>query len=83
MNLDWIKKQRKTQGLSQKELAEKVSITSVHISSIETDKVVPNYKIIERIAKALNVTILFVMKDEQESIDACNLVQALRKAREK
>ena len=60
-----IKTRRKSLGLTQEALAEKVKTVSTYIAMIESEKRTPSFKMIERIAEALKVEApeLFSTKD--------------------
>jgi transcriptional regulator with XRE-family HTH domain len=50
-----IKNRRKTQGLTQENLAEMVNTASTYIAMIESGKRTPSFKMIERIAEVLKI----------------------------
>lgn len=52
---DNVKKYRKQQGLSQEQLAEKLEISTNHLSVIETGTKFVTYKLLEKIIIELNV----------------------------
>ena len=56
---------RKSQGLTQENLAEKVDTASTYIAMIESGRRTPSFKMIERIAEVLRVdaTELFAVKN--------------------
>ena len=56
---------RKSLGLTQEALAEKVDTVSTYIAMIESEKRTPSFKMIERMAKALKIEApeLFSTKD--------------------
>jgi len=60
-----IKIHRKTLGLTQEALAEKVGTVSTYIAMIESEKRTPSFKMIERIAEVLKIEApeLFSTKD--------------------
>ena len=60
-----IKNRRKTLGLTQEALAEKVGTVSTYITAIESERRTPSFKMIERIAEALETEApeLFSTKD--------------------
>ena len=60
-----IKTRRKSLGLTQEVLAEKVGTVSTYIAMIESEKRTPSFKMIERIAKVLKIEApeLFSTKD--------------------
>ena len=58
---------RKGQGLSQEELAERVHISTTHMSHIETANTKPSFGVIVALAIALNVSIDYlVFGDERD-----------------
>ena len=52
-----VKKYRELKGLSQSVLADKIEVSQSVISSLESDKSIPNAKMLFRIAKELDVDI--------------------------
>ena len=52
-----IKKRRKKKRITQAELAEKVGVTTVYITYIETGKYFPSLKRLIKIAKVLRVKV--------------------------
>jgi transcriptional regulator with XRE-family HTH domain len=60
-----IKARRKSQGLTQESLAEKVNTATTYIAMIESGRRTPSFKMIERIAEVLRVEApeLFAMKN--------------------
>jgi transcriptional regulator with XRE-family HTH domain len=52
-----IQKLRKTQGLTQEQLAERIGTSTPWIGLIETGRVVPNMKMLQRIARVLKVKV--------------------------
>ena len=50
---------RKEQGLLQKEIAEKLGITSSHYSRIETGEVNPSYELMETFKEVFGITEVF------------------------
>jgi transcriptional regulator with XRE-family HTH domain len=60
-----IKARRKSQGLTQESLAEKVDTASTYIAMIESGRRTPSFKMIERIAEVLKIEApeLFAMKN--------------------
>ena len=53
-----IKQYRKAQGLSQQELAEKAGISRIAVLRYENQQQEPSIQILEKIAKALNISML-------------------------
>jgi transcriptional regulator with XRE-family HTH domain len=60
-----IKNRRKSLGLTQEVLAEKVNTASTYIAMIESERRTPSFKMIERIAEVLKIEApeLFSLKD--------------------
>jgi len=50
-----IKFYRKSQGLTQERLAEMINTAPTYIAMIEAERRTPSFKMIERIAKAINI----------------------------
>ena len=62
-----IKELRKSKGLTQKQLAEKVDVNAVTITRYENDDREPNLGTLQLIAETLNVTVNELLKDTDES----------------
>ncbi len=83
-----IRKKRKAQGLSQEQLAEKVEISTTHMSHIETGNTKLSLPVLVSIATILNVStddLLFdipinqksgAIQDIQSTLDSCSPQQA-------
>jgi transcriptional regulator with XRE-family HTH domain len=59
---DWrlgrhLQKIRTSKGVTQEELAEKLGVSTSWIGRIETGRAVPNLKLLQRIAQALDVRV--------------------------
>lgn len=66
MNLgENIKKYRKQKGLTQKELASKVGVTASTITKYEKGDLQPNLDTIKEIAKALDISYVEIIDDNQ------------------
>ncbi len=52
-----IQRVRKSKGLTQEQVAEKVGVSTTWIGYIETGYRIPNLKMVYRIARALNVKV--------------------------
>ena len=65
-----IRSRRERLGLTQRELAAMLGVTSQHVSAIEKDNRVPSLQSLEKIAQELGVTLDFLVsgKDEKESM---------------
>ena len=55
---------RKKKGLNQGELAEKVGINPSHLSRLENGKYQPSVDALQKIAEALEVTVDFLLSDD-------------------
>lgn len=69
-----IKRYRKIKGLTQEQLANKIGMSKVAIQKYETEKREPKNIIVSDIAKALNVSVVDLYKEDVESIE--DIVQA-------
>jgi len=58
-----IKEIRERVGMTQVELSKKSGISQEHISRIENGKFTPNVKTADRIAEALGVTLMDILKE--------------------
>ena len=58
-----LRQARKSQGLSQLDVARDTGLTQKHISKIETGKIVPRYDTLLELAWALNFDIVFVPRE--------------------
>ena len=63
---DRIKELRREKGLTQRELADAMGVTASMIGQYETGIRIPKYETLERIAKALSVTIEALMVESTE-----------------
>jgi len=61
-----IKKYRKLRHLTQENLSEKAEITPNYMSHIERGKTCPSLDTIEKIARALDVTVDILLKEDNE-----------------
>ena len=66
-----LKKKRRSCGLSQAALAEKVNVSTHHIAMIELTRNFPTSELIERIADALGIEYfeLFIDKTNSQSVE--------------
>ena len=67
-----IKELREAAGMTQVELSEKSHITQEHISRIENGRFTPNIKTADKLAQALGITLMDLLKDTisiQEELD--------------
>jgi transcriptional regulator with XRE-family HTH domain len=63
---DKLKEARKNAGLTQSELAEKICVSRQAITKWETGKGIPDVDNLKVISKVLNVSIDFLLDDEEE-----------------
>ncbi len=61
-----IKTQRKKKGFTLKALAERVGCTDAYISQIETGKAKPSIKVLQKIAKVLEVEIRDLLNNDKQ-----------------
>lgn len=65
-----VKHLREQNNLTQKELAEKAGITRNYISSIETGRYSPSIETLQKIADALEETVLNILDNRVESMES-------------
>ena len=63
MDLSIIKELRKKQGLSQKELANKLEVSSSYIQKIECNKKNPSISTLKKLSSALNIELSILLDD--------------------
>jgi transcriptional regulator with XRE-family HTH domain len=62
-----IRKARIDQRLQQKALVERTGISQKYLSQIENDRVDPNFGLVQRIAKALKISLdAYLLEERQE-----------------
>ena len=71
---DNIKKYRKLKGLTQEELANKIMMSKVAIQKYETGKREPRNLTVSDIAKALDISVVDLYREDKESIE--DIIQA-------
>ncbi|MCG2792712.1 MAG: helix-turn-helix domain-containing protein [Weeksellaceae bacterium] len=64
-----VKKHRESKGWSQEDLAYRLNVAQTTISSIESDKSVPNSILLNNIAKELEVDIRDLLEDSKTQIN--------------
>lgn len=70
----------KDKNLTQKDLAEKINITPAALSKILSGKFLTKVSTVQKIAKALNVPVGYLMDDKQESdLESNNMILDLLK----
>lgn len=62
-----LKEARKNAGLTQSELAEKLSVSRQAITKWETEKGIPDVENLKMLSQVLNVSIDYLLDDEEES----------------
>lgn len=64
-----VKKYREAKGISQEDLAFRLDVAQTTISSIESDKSIPNSVLLHKIAQELNVDINEILDDSKTQIN--------------
>lgn len=72
----FIAQLRKEQGLTQKELADKLSVTDKAVSKWETGKGFPDVKLLEPLAQALGVSLVELMQGRRQEADTLTMAEA-------
>lgn len=67
---------RKEQGLTQKELADKLNVTDKAVSKWETGKGFPDIKLLEPLAKALGVSLVDLMQGNHQEAETLTVAEA-------
>lgn len=67
---------RKEQGLTQKELADKLNVTDKAISKWETGKGFPDVKLLEPLAQALGVSLVELMQGKRQEAETLTVAEA-------
>lgn len=62
---DNIRKYRKSGHLTQKDLGEAIGISNTYLSDIETGRTNPSIKTLKKIAKALDISYIELLKDTE------------------
>lgn len=62
---DNIRKYRKSGKLTQKDLGEAIGISNTYLSDIETGRTNPSIKTLKKIAKALDINYIELLKDTE------------------
>ncbi len=62
---DNIRKYRKTNNITQKELGEAIGISNTYLSDIETGRTNPSIKTLKKIAKGLEINYIELLKDTE------------------
>lgn len=72
----FIAQLRKEQGLTQRELAEGLSVTDKAVSKWETGKGFPDVKLLEPLARALGVSLVELMQGKRQAADTLTVAEA-------
>ncbi len=72
----FISQLRKEQGLTQKELADKLNITDKAVSKWETGKGFPDLKLLEPLAQTLEVSLVELMQGRRQETDTLTVAEA-------
>lgn len=72
----FIAQLRREQGLTQKELADKLNITDKAVSKWETAKGFPDVKLLEPLAQALGVSLVELMQGKRQETDTLTVAEA-------
>ena len=67
---------RKEQGLTQKELADRLNVTDKAVSKWETGKGFPDLKTLEPLAEALGVSLVELMQGKRQEADTLTVAEA-------
>ena len=62
---DNIRKYRKTNNITQKELGEAIGNSNTYLSDIETGRTNPSIKTLKKIAKGLEINYIELLKDTE------------------
>lgn len=72
----FIAQLRREQGLTQKELADKLNVTDKAVSKWETAKGFPDVKLLEPLAQALGVSLVELMQGKRQETDTLTVAEA-------
>lgn len=71
----FITQLRKEQGLTQKELADKLSVTDKAVSKWETGKGFPDVKLLEPLAQTLGVSLVELMQSRRQELETLTIAE--------
>lgn len=71
----FITQLRKEQGLTQKELADKLSVTDKAVSKWETGKGFPDVKLLEPLAQTLGVSLVELMQGRRQELETLTIAE--------
>ena len=74
----FIAQLRKEQGLTQRELADRLNVTDKAVSKWETAKGFPDVKLLEPLAQALGVSLVELMQGKRQEADTLTVAEAGR-----
>jgi transcriptional regulator with XRE-family HTH domain len=66
----YLKEVRRTRGLTQEQLGEKLGIPQMHVSGIESGKIVPRYDTLLDVVRALDHDLLLVPRELVPAVEA-------------
>lgn len=72
----FVARLRKEQGLTQKELADKLNVTDKAVSKWETGKGFPDVKLLEPLAQALGVSLVELIQGKRQEADTLTVAEA-------
>ena len=72
----FIAQLRKEQGLTQRELADRLNVTDKAVSKWETAKGFPDVKLLEPLAQALGVSLVELMQGKRQETDTLTVAEA-------
>lgn len=72
----FVAQMRKEQGLTQKELADKLNVTDKAVSKWETGKGFPDVKLLEPLAQALGVSLVELMQGRRQEAETLTVAEA-------
>ena len=72
----FIAQLRKEQGLTQKELADRLNVTDKAVSKWETGKGFPDVKLLEPLAQALGVSLVELIQGKRQEADTLTVAEA-------
>ena len=72
----FIAQLRKEQGLTQRELADRLNVTDKAVSKWETAKGFPDVKLLEPLAQALGVSLVELMQGKRQEADTLTVAEA-------
>ncbi len=77
-----IKTLRRSKGLTQKSLAENVSVSRIYIQSLESNRRLPSMKLLKRLAEALDVDVVDLVQNPHRDASGKLLLEEVLDNRE-